>query len=198
MNAMRHEEIYGSTLWSADDDAVVRADYGRVPTKEIALRLGRSIKAVWDRARMLERSRTGLHKRWTAADDRLLREEYGHVTQAELAARLGRTVPSVGYRLATLGLTRTTIGTGRRARDTQEITRLRTEIDHLKRGALDAAHAPTADARRLAVLMAYRLLVIDAATAAVVLGVPEKRLAIEIGKAAKLGLDITRDVLGDA
>jgi hypothetical protein len=127
--------------------------------------------------------------RWTAADDAQLRAAYGQHTAADLAAKLGRSVHGVRWRARTLGLA-TGQHPSHQARTQQELTRLRAEVDHLRHGALDAAHAPTADARRLAVLMAYRLLVIDAATAAVVLGVPEQRLAIEIGRAAKLGLDV--------
>jgi hypothetical protein len=194
---MRRDEPvpFSHTAWSAEDDAVLRAGYGCVPTTEIAARVGRTVKAVWDRAQALDLARTGTHARWTAADDRLLRDRYGRDTQADLAARLGRTVPSVGYRAATLGLTRAMVTPGRRARDTQEIARLRAENDHLKHGALDAAHAPAADARRLAVLIAYRLNVIDAAEAAVVLGVPPARLLVEVAKAAKLGQDITHATL---
>jgi hypothetical protein len=133
---------------------------------------------------------------WTADDDAQVRELYGAVPLLELAARLGRTHDSLSNRLVTLGLTREVAVAGRQARDQAEINRLRAEIDHLKHGALDAAHAPTADARRLATLMAFRLNVIDAATAAVVLGVPVERLPVEVGKAAKLGLDVARDMLG--
>jgi transposase-like protein len=133
--------------------------------------------------------------RWTKADDALLIAAYGQHTAADLAAKLGRSVHGVRWRARTLGLA-TGQHPSHQARTQQEITRLRAENDHLKHGALDAAHAPMADARRLAVLMAYRLNVVDAATAAVVLGVPVGRLPVEVGKAAKLGLDVAREALG--
>jgi hypothetical protein len=129
--------------------------------------------------------------RWTAADDEIMRSTYGQHTAATLAARLGRSVDGVRWRARTLGL-----ATGHYRTPQEEIAHLRAEIAHLKRGALDAAHAPTADARRLATLFAYRLSVIDAATAATVLGVPVARLPVEVGKAAKLGLDVARQALG--
>jgi hypothetical protein len=46
------------------------------------------------------------------------------------------------------------------------------------------------------VLVAYRLQAIDAAEAAVVLGVPITKLPVEVGKAARLGLDVVRQALG--
>jgi len=181
--------------WTAEADDVLRAGYLRSPTADLAARLGTTIEAVWARARTLQLVQSGRNIPWTADEDRLVRELYGTLSRAELSARLGRTPHSVGNRLVTLGLTREGAVSQRQDRHQQEIAQLRAENDHLKHGALDAAHAPTADARRLAVLMAYRLLVIDAATAAVVLGVPEGRLPVEVGKAAKLGLDVARMAL---
>jgi hypothetical protein len=132
--------------------------------------------------------------RWTAKDDAALIAAYGKHTAADLAATLGRSVHGVRWRARTLGLA-TGQHPSHQARTQAEVARLRAENDHLKHGALDAAHAPTADARRLAVLMAYRLQVIDADVAAVVLGVPPARLLVEVGKAAKLGLDVARMAL---
>jgi hypothetical protein len=182
--------------WTAAADDQLRDGYRRMPTADLAARLGTTIDAVWARARELKLTRPGRNVPWTADDDAQVRELYGAVPLLELAARLGRTHDSLSNRLVTLGLTREVAVAGRQARDQAEINRLRAEIDHLKHGALDAAHAPTADARRLATLMAFRLNVIDAATAAVVLGVPVERLPVEVGKAAKLGLDVARDMLG--
>jgi hypothetical protein len=128
--------------------------------------------------------------RWSAADDEIMRTTYGQHTAATLAARLGRSVDGVRWRARTLGL-----ATGHYSTPQEEIASLRAEIAHLKRGAIDAAHAPTVDARRLATLFAYRLSVIDAATAATVLGVPVGRLPVEVGKAAAMGLDVARQAL---
>jgi hypothetical protein len=143
------------------------------------------------------RRQPGRRPHWNATDDAALRAAYGQHTAADLAEQLGRSVHGVRWRARTLGLA-TGQHPSHQARTQQEITRLRAENDHLKHGALDAAQAPTADARRLATLFAYRLSVIDAATAATVLGVPVGRLPVEVGKAAKLGLDVARDVLGEA
>jgi hypothetical protein len=132
--------------------------------------------------------------RWTKADDQALIAAYGQHTAADLAATLGRSVHGVRWRARTLGLATGQHPSHQSLRE-QEITRLRAENDHLKHGGRDAAHAPTADARRLAVMLAYRLQVIDAEVAAVVLGVPVARLPVEVGKAAKLGLDVARMTL---
>jgi hypothetical protein len=184
--------------WTAAADATLRAEYRRLPTPELAARLGTTVDAVWARAKELKLTRPGRNLPWTAGEDAQVRELYGAVPLLELAARLGRTHDSLSHRLVTLGLTREVAVANRQARDQAEIARLRAEIDHLRHGALDAAHAPTADARRLATLFAYRLSVIDAETAATVLGVPVARLPVEVGKAAALGLDVAREALGEA
>ena len=248
MSALRHEEIYG-THWSADEDAVVQADYGRRTAADLAEELGRSVlgvrqrarvlglaqpvkarivwtaaadgllraaygqrtaadlaaelgttdQAVWARAQELGLAKIGRHAHWSADDDRLLRELYGTISVPALALRMGRSYHSVANHAQRLGITRAGAETQRR----DEIAQLRAENDHLRHasaalstsGAVDAAHAPAADARRLAVLIAYRLNVIDAAEAAVVLGVPPARLLVEVAKAAKLGQDITHATL---
>jgi hypothetical protein len=183
--------------WTPEADAILRAGYRRMPSAELAAQLGTTVDAVWARAKLLKVTQPGHNIPWTADEDRQLRELYGAMPLVELAARIGRTHDSVSNRLHTVGLTRETAVASRQANDQAEIARLRAENDHLKHGALDAAHAPTADARRLATLMAYRLGVIDPETAAVVLGVPVERLGVEVGKAAAMGLDVVRQALGE-
>lgn len=175
--------------WTDEADATLRAGYRRLPTAELAARLGTTVDAVWMRARVLGVARRSQHGPWTAEEEQVLCELYGAVTVSALVARLGRSRNSVVNRLVRLGLTRETAVAARQARDQAEIARLRA-------GALDAAHAPTADAGRLAVLLAFRLSVVDPETAAVVLGVPVGRLPVEVGKAAALGLDVARMALG--
>jgi hypothetical protein len=143
------------------------------------------------------RLQPGRRPHWNATDDAALRAAYGQHTAADLAAQLGRSVHGVRWRARTLGLATGHHRLAGQTRAQHEIKRLRAENDHLRHGAVDAAHAPTADARRLATLFAYRLSVIDAATAATVLGVPVARLPVEVGKAAKLGLDVARMALGE-
>lgn len=182
--------------WTAEADATLRAGYKRMPTPDLAARLGTTIDAVWARAKVLGVAQSRPNEPWTAADDQQLREWYGAMPFPEIAGRLGRTHDSITNRVATLGLTREVAVAARQARDQAEIARLRAENDHLKHGALDAAHAPAADARRLAVLLALHMKAIDAEEAIVVLGVPPERLRVELGKAAKLGQDVVMDVLG--
>lgn len=182
--------------WSAAEEAVVRDGYRRIPAAELAARLGRGVGAIKMRARLLGVAKPVQARiPWTAAADARLRAGYGSTPTSELAAALGTTVEAVWARAKALGLKRQAAIAGRQASAQAEIARLRAENDHLKHGALDAAHAPTADARRLAVLMAYRMQVIDATEAAVVLGVMPERLPVELGKAAKLGLDVVVDAL---
>ena len=110
----------------------------------------------------LVRNQPGRRPRWTAQQDALLRAAYSQQTAADIAAQLGRSVHGVRWRARTLGLATGHCRLSRQERAEAEIKRLRAEIDRLRRGALDAAHAPAADARRLATLFAYRLSVIDA------------------------------------
>jgi hypothetical protein len=158
--------------------------------------LGTTVDAVWARAKLLKVTRPGQNIPWTADEDTLLREMYGAVPFAEMAARFGRSHDSVTHRVSTLGLTREVAVAAREARAEQEIAQLRAENQRLREAAPDAAHAPSADGRRMAVVLAYRLSVIDAETAATVLGVPVGRLPVEVGKAAALGLDVARQALG--
>jgi hypothetical protein len=189
------QTVKARITWTPEADAILRAGYRKTPSAELAAQLGTTVDAVWARAKVLKVTRPGHNIAWTADEDTLLREMYGAVPFAEMAARFGRSHDSVTHRVSTLGLTREVAVAAREARAEQEIAQLRAENDHLRHGALDAAHAPTADARRLATLFAYRLSVIDAATAATVLGVPVARLPVEVGKAAKLGLDVARMAL---
>lgn len=182
--------------WTAEADAILRAGYKRMPTAELAAELGTTVDALWARAKVLRLAQSRLSEPWTADDDQQLREWYGAMPFPEIAARLGRSHDSISNRVHTLGLTRETAVAERHARAQDEIAQLRAENDHLRHGALDAAHAPTADARRLAVLLAVHMKAIDADEAAVVLGVPPERLRVELGKAAKLGQDVVMDVLG--
>jgi hypothetical protein len=158
--------------------------------------LGTTEAAVFARARVLGLAQSGINRPWTADEDRLIGELYGAMAIPALAERLGRSYDSVTNRIHGLGLTRETTVARREQRDQETITRLRGEITRLQdRPPLEPAHAPSDDARRLAVLVAWRLLVISAAQAAVVLGVPVERLPVELGKAAKRGLDVVTTAL---
>jgi hypothetical protein len=181
--------------WTAAADAQLRASYGARTARALAAELGTTEAAVFARARVLGLAQAGVRRPWTADEDRLVGELYGALPIPALAERLGRSYDSVSNRIQTLGLTRETTVARREQRDQDEITQLRGEVQRLTTRPPDAAHAPSDDARRLAVLISWRLQVISAAQAAVVLGVPVERLPVELGRAAKRGLDVVQDVL---
>jgi hypothetical protein len=183
--------------WTAAADAVLHAHYGQRTARALAVDLGTTEAAVFARARVLGLAKAGINRPWTADEDRLIGELYGALPIPALAERLGRSYDSVTNRLQTLGLTRETTVARREQRDQDTITQLRGEVQRLRdRPPPDAAHAPSDDARRLAVLISWRLQVISAAQAAVVLGVPVERLPVELGRAAARGLDVVTQALG--
>ena len=140
--------------------------------------------AVQKQAQALGLARPTPHRAWTPEEDRLLRELYGLIPAEDLAARLGRGRSVVYNRLRALRVTRASAQAARSARDQAEIRRLR------ERGS-DAG-----DERRASILLAWRIQVIGAEEAAVALGVPVTRLAVELGKAAAPGQAAVRRSLG--
>jgi biotin operon repressor len=192
----RLQPLRTARRWSPAEDDLLRAEYVRGKGPALAARLGRTTAAVNIRVQDL-----GLHTpkplriQWTAVNDATLTADYQRVPVADLAARLGTTPAAVMKRANGLRLGRLVTC------DRLEIAQLRQENERLRdRPPPDAAHAPSDDARRLAVLISWRLQVISAAQAAVVLGVPVERLPVELGRAAKRGLDVVTQALdgGDA
>lgn len=87
--------------WTEQERAYIAAHYGEMPTKVIAMRLGRTAAAVWGYA-----EKHGLsYQRWTDAERQYVREHYkdGDVL---VAAHLGRSAAAVERQRALLGLTR--------------------------------------------------------------------------------------------
>ena len=74
--------------WSSVEDEVIRRSYESVPTKKIAVALGRSVAGVRNRASML-----GVRREhpWTAEDDRALMRMSGSVPDDVIAISLKRT-----------------------------------------------------------------------------------------------------------
>lgn len=90
--------------YSPADDAVIVSHYSQEPLARIALRLGRPVPSVRERAarlvrqgRLARRSRC-YHRPWTALELEFLCERRGDMADAALARRLGRTVRAVEVR----------------------------------------------------------------------------------------------------
>lgn len=88
--------------WTADEEALVRAEYRTLGARSLAAKLGRSFSAVCHRA-----ARLGLqwHTRWTGADDQHLRSEWGEKSVTAIARSMGRTTLAIYERAKILGLT---------------------------------------------------------------------------------------------
>ena len=91
--------------WTKREDAIVRRDYGRIPTRELAEKLNRTKGAVQGRAghlglRVKRRSLTA----WTEKEDALLRRLEPTHTAEQIAEHLpGRTVNAVRARINNIG-----------------------------------------------------------------------------------------------
>ncbi len=87
--------------WTPEEDRILRDGYGKVPTPELAAKIGRSAMAVVHRCRTLKI----LSGRWWPAEhDELLRQLWGNLPVAQIAARIGRTRSAVKNRAHALQL----------------------------------------------------------------------------------------------
>jgi hypothetical protein len=84
--------------WTEKEVSVLRELYGKVPTKEIAKKLGRTARQVQDKANDL-----GLTS-WTEEQLKVLRKNAGKKTLAELAEMAGKHPVVVSKKLKELGL----------------------------------------------------------------------------------------------
>jgi AsnC-type helix-turn-helix domain len=88
--------VTGRHRWTAEEDAVLRAHYGRLPRAELAARLGCTTASLHYRAGFLGlRRRQAARIRWTPETVAVLRAEYGRTPTVDLAARFGATLPAV-------------------------------------------------------------------------------------------------------
>jgi hypothetical protein len=84
--------------WTEEEVSVVRGLYGKVPTKEIAKKLGKTVRQVQDKAKDL-----GLTA-WTEEQLEVLRKHAKERTVAELAQMLNKYPMVVAKKLGELGL----------------------------------------------------------------------------------------------
>lgn len=98
------------STWSKEEHKQLRALYPTVHTPQLAQILGRSVKAVASRAKVLGIQKAvahGGHRPWTAAHEKLLRSLYPDHSTAAIAKRVGHSL-SATYRWAhKLGLYKT-------------------------------------------------------------------------------------------
>jgi len=103
----------GGARYSASEEAFIREHYGKMPTKEIARRLGRSVCAIrlkhaWEKneaSREVPKGRAG--KRWTDSEEEQLRRLHSKgAALCYIAAALDRSEDAVNYRMHILKLSR--------------------------------------------------------------------------------------------
>lgn len=104
---------------------------------------------------------TASWRRWTPAEDELLADCYGREPAAAIAERLGRSRQAVYERVYLRGMT--------------------------PAGQLAQHQCDAALIRRLRILLAYRLGVLNEIEAAVAADIPPKRLLVECAREAALG-----------
>ena len=93
-----------TAAWAEADITYVRANYGKVPVREMAAHLGRSVKAIYHQAELDDGTSTRVIQSWTAAEDDVIRTNYGLLSSPEIAHLLGRAPHIVTHRAKVLGL----------------------------------------------------------------------------------------------
>ena len=85
--------------WSEQDVDTLRRLHGTQPTAAVATLLGRTVKAVHEKAIKLglRHRQWGAKRSWTAEERAYVLQHYGPKTIRELAAHLGRSEQSVAY-----------------------------------------------------------------------------------------------------
>jgi hypothetical protein len=90
-------------VWTAGEEARLRADYGKVPTREIAQDLGRGVRAVLYHANRLGLVH-GFMRAFSADEDCAIRNAWTHgVSMVDVAHALGRDPAVIGKHAARIG-----------------------------------------------------------------------------------------------
>lgn len=95
------------SMWTSEEDALLRELWHVLPVEQISERIGRTVKGIYRRAHRLGLTSgewQGLKKSWTPEEDAVLKEHVGTMTFAEIGALLGRTDKSVKARALHLSL----------------------------------------------------------------------------------------------
>jgi hypothetical protein len=97
-------KIKNNKHWSKPDEEYLRANYGKVDLKELALRLERSEDSV--RWRASELGLTDKKNYWSKEEMIFLAEHLTTLTYKEIAEKLGRSVRSVAHKVADVKIAR--------------------------------------------------------------------------------------------
>ncbi|WP_248006154.1 hypothetical protein [Novosphingobium sp. HR1a] len=90
-------------VWTDEEEACLRADYGKVPTRRIAENLGRGVRAVFYHANRMGLVH-GFMRAFGADEDRAIRNAWTYgVSMVDVAQTLGRDPAVIGKHAARLG-----------------------------------------------------------------------------------------------
>lgn len=90
-------------VWTAQEEAWLRAHYGKVPTRQIADQLGRGVRAVLYHANRMGLTH-GFMRAFSAEEDRAIRSAWTHgVSMVDVAGALGRDPAVIGKHAARIG-----------------------------------------------------------------------------------------------
>lgn len=98
-----HDGFRQGPVWTSEDEARLRADYGKVPTRDIARTLGRGLRAVLYHANRLG-LRHGYIRPFGADEDRAIRNAWTHgVSMTDVAIALARDVAVISKHAIRIG-----------------------------------------------------------------------------------------------
>jgi len=93
----------GGRIWKKKELEFLMKNYPEMTAREIAEKLGRSVRAVWGKATKLGITKYPMRK-WSVEEEDYLKENYRKMYSRDIAYVLGRTVPAVQGRVKKLGM----------------------------------------------------------------------------------------------
>ncbi|CAM5396366.1 MULTISPECIES: hypothetical protein [Sphingobium] len=90
-------------VWTAEEEARLREDYGKIPTRQIADQIGRGVRAVLYHANRMGLTH-GFMRAFSADEDRAIRNAWTYgVSMVDVAQALGRDPAVIGKHAARIG-----------------------------------------------------------------------------------------------
>jgi hypothetical protein len=90
--------------WSKEDDIFIKENYGKIPNKKIAKKLGISVPSLWNRKIRLGLRMKSFYMDWNSKDDdKFIMDNYKQMTAKEMGEKLGRSEASINNRKGFLG-----------------------------------------------------------------------------------------------
>jgi hypothetical protein len=93
----------GGRIWKKKEMEFLMKNYPEMTAREIAEKLGRSVRAVWDKASKLGLTKHPMRK-WSVEEEDYLKENYHKMRSRDIAYILGRSKPAVWDYAENLGI----------------------------------------------------------------------------------------------